>query len=187
MYFYLVYKFNEATKKCCLSMEGFTRQETLALTRTTSNRLSYVYRTQVAIPYKYGNPKKPTVIYTWEQVLEIQAIRHLKQEISLQRVRKIIQILQESGFDDSLRDEHLVVVNDEMYWMMGNWLNMPQMMKVSDNENKYQRTFVLIVILQLVCVIQNFCKEADKSKIIDFGSLKRRSKVKPLIASKLSQ
>ena len=60
-------------------MEGFTRQETLALTKTTSSRLAYLDRTEVVIPEKYGNSKKPTVIYSWNQVLEIRAInRHLQ-------------------------------------------------------------------------------------------------------------
>lgn len=160
-------------------MEGFTRTETLALTGTTSNRLSYLDRTDVVVPQKYGNPKKPTVIYTWEQVLEIRAISHLRQKISLQTVRKIIQFLQKSGFDDCLRDKHLVVVNEEVYWVMGDWSDMPQVMKVADKKNKYKGQFVLIIIPQLACVIQDVWKEAKKSNIVDFESFKQRAKAKP--------
>lgn len=164
-------------------MEGFTRQETLALTGTTSNRLSYLDRTGVVVPQKYGNPKKPTVIYAWEQVLEIRAISHLRQKISLQTVRKIIQFLQESGFDDCLRDKHLVVVNDEVYWVMGDWSDMAQVMKVADKKNKHKGQFVLIVIPQLACVIQDVWKEAKKSNIIDFESFRERAKLKPVIVA----
>ncbi len=160
-------------------MEGFTRQETLALTKTTSNRLSYLDRTGVVVPEKYGNPKKPTVIYTWEQVLEIRAISHLRQKISLQTVRKIIQFLTESGFEDCLRDKHLVVVNDEVYWVMGDWSDMPQVMKVADKHNKYKGQFVLIIIPQLDAVIQDIWKEAKKSGIVDFDSFQQRAKAKP--------
>ncbi|HEY9888042.1 MAG TPA: hypothetical protein V6D02_06550, partial [Candidatus Obscuribacterales bacterium] len=87
-------------------MEGFTRQETLALTQTTSSRLAYLDRTQVVVPEKYGNPKKPTVIYSWEQVLEIRAIASLRKQISLQMVRKLVNFLDEHGLDPTLHDKH---------------------------------------------------------------------------------
>ncbi|MEH2336064.1 MerR family transcriptional regulator [Nostoc sp.] len=96
-------------------INGFTRQETIALAGTTSNRLQYLERTGLIVPQRYGNTKKPTVIYTWEQVLEIRAIKNLRQEISLQIVRKIIEFLDDKGFNDQLRDKKLVVLNDEVY------------------------------------------------------------------------
>jgi DNA-binding transcriptional MerR regulator len=65
-------------------IDGFTRTETLALTETTSNRLQYLEKAGLIIPQRIGKSRKPTVIYTWEQVLEIRAIKHLRQEISLQ-------------------------------------------------------------------------------------------------------
>ena len=159
-------------------MEGFTRQETLALTGTTSSRLSYLDRTGVVLPEKYGNPKKPTVIYSWEQVLEIRAISHLRQKISLQTVRKIIQFLNDSGFDESLRDKHLVVVNDEVFWVRRDCSDMPQVMKVADKKNKHCGQFVLIVIPQLASIINDVWKAAKKSKVVDFESFKRRAKAK---------
>jgi DNA-binding transcriptional MerR regulator len=160
-------------------MEGFTRQETLALTGTTSSRLAYLDRTGVVMPQKYGNSKKPTVIYTWEQVLEIRAIGHLRQRVSLQTVRKIIQFLNETGFDDSLRNKHLVVVNDEVYWVKHDWTDMPQVMKVADKKNKGIGQFVLIVIPQLANLIKDVWEAAIKSKVVDFESFKQRAKGKP--------
>ncbi len=159
-------------------MEGFTRTETLVLTGTTSNRLAYLDRAGVVVPEKYGNPKKPTVIYTWEQVLEIRAISHLRQKISLQTVRQIIEFLQASGFDDNLYDKHLVVVNDEVYWVLGDWSDMPQVMKVADKKNKQKGQFILIVIPQLSSIIEDVWQAAKKSKIVDFESFQRRAKVK---------
>lgn len=160
-------------------MDGFTRQETLALCGTTSSRLAYLDRTKVVVPQKYGNPKKPTVIYTWEQVLEIRAISHLREKISLQTVRKIIQFLNDSGFEESLRDKHLVVVNDEVYWVMPDWSDMPRVMKVADKKNKQNGQFVLIVIPQLSCLIKDVWNAAKKSNIVDFESFKQRAKAKP--------
>lgn len=160
-------------------MEGFTRQETLALTKTTSSRLAYLDRTGVVVPEKYGNSKKPTVIYRWEQVLEIRAINDLRQKISLQTVRKIVQFLDESGFDTSLRNKHLVVVNDDVFWVMPDWSDMPRVMKVAGKKNKGLGQFVLIVLPLISDIIKAVWESAKKSKIIDFESFKRRAKAEP--------
>jgi DNA-binding transcriptional MerR regulator len=161
-------------------MEGFTRQETLALTGTTSNRLSYLDRTGVVVPRKYGNHKKPTVIYTWEQVLEIRAISHLRQKVSLQTVRKIIQFLQESGFDDSLRDKRLISINDEVYPIMGDWSDMAQVMRVVEKKSKHEGQFVLVVIPRLDSVIQDVWSAAKSSRIVDIESFRQRAKAQPI-------
>lgn len=160
-------------------MEGFIRQETLALTGITSIRLSYLDRAGVIGPEKYGNPKKPTVIYTWEQVLEIRSISCLRQKVSLQTIRKIIQFLNKSGFDDSLRDKHLVVVNDEVYWVMLDWSDMPQIMKVADQQNRGTGQFVLVIIPPLANIIQEVWKAALDTRTVDFESFKQRARAKP--------
>ena len=157
-------------------MEGFTRQETLALANTTSSRLAYLDRTEVVVPEKYGNPKKPTVIYRWEQIVEIRVINDLRQKISLQTVRKIVQFLEESGFDTSLKDKHLVVVNDEVFWVMPDWSDMPRIMKVAGKKNKGLGQFVLIVLPPISDIIKAVWENAKNSKVIDFESFKRRAK-----------
>lgn len=164
-------------------MEGFTRQETLALTKTTSSRLAYLDRTGVIVPEKYGNSKKPTVIYSWEQVLEIRAINDLRQRVSLQMVRKIVRFLDSSGFDISLRDKHLVVVDDEVFWVMHDWSDMPRVMKVADKKNKGLGQFVLIVLPPIADIIKAVWETAKKSKVVDFESFKRRAKVEPTEAA----
>jgi DNA-binding transcriptional MerR regulator len=159
-------------------MDGFTRQETIALTKTTSSRLAYLDRTGVIEPEKYGNSKKPTVIYSWEQVLEIKAINDLRQKVSLQTVRKIVEYFDKNGFDTSFRDKHLVVVNDEVVWIMPDWSDMPRVMKVADKKNKNLGQYVLVVLPQISDVIKEIWKTAQKSKVINFESFKQRAKVK---------
>lgn len=160
-------------------MEGFTRQETLALTTTTSSRLAYLDRTGVIVPEKYGNSKKPTVIYSWEQVLEVRAINELRQKVSLQTVRKIVEFLDNTGFDTNLRNKHLVVVNDEVFWVMADWSDMPRVMKVADKKSKGLGQFVLIVLPPIADIINAVWETAKKSKIIDLESFKRRAKADP--------
>ncbi|WP_204137437.1 hypothetical protein [Halomicronema sp. CCY15110] len=160
-------------------MEGFTRQETLALTQTTSSRLAYLDRTGVIVPQKYGNPKKPTVIYSWEQVLEIRAIANLRKQISLQMVRKLVAFLDEHGLDATLHDKHLVTTPNEVFLVAPDWSNMPQVMKVADRDGDGLGQLMLMVLPPLNTVIQDIWTAAETSQIIDFASFKQRAKTTP--------
>ncbi len=161
-------------------IEGFTRRETLELTGTTSNRLQYLERKGLVIPQRIGKSRKPTVIYSWEQVLEIRAIKHLRQEISLQTVRKIINFLDKSGFDDSLRDKQLIVIDDEVFWVQQDWKDFPEKMpsalKVAGNKGKDIGQYVLLVIPPLSEIVNEVWEAAEKSPVVDFESFKQRAK-----------
>jgi DNA-binding transcriptional MerR regulator len=157
-------------------MEGFTRQEAIALTGVTSSRLAYLDRVKLVIPQKYGNSKKPVVIYSWEQILEIRAISNLRQKISLQTIRKIISFLELNGFDDQLKDKHLVTVNDEVYWVRSDWSDMPEVMKVASGKNNESGQFILVAIPPFIDISKSVWETAKKSKVIDFNSFKQRVK-----------
>jgi DNA-binding transcriptional MerR regulator len=164
-------------------IDGFTRQETIALAATTSNRLQYLERTGLIVPQRYGNTRKPTVIYSWEQVLEIRAIKNLRQEISLQTVRKIIEFLNNEGLNDQLRDKKLVVLDDEVYWIMPDWSDFPKVMKVADKRNQGIGQFVLITIPSLFEVVNEIWQAAEKSEVINLESFKQRAKAKPVLVA----
>lgn len=164
-------------------MEGFTRQETLALTGITSSRLAYLDRTQIVVPQKYGSSKKPTVIYTWEQVLEVRAIANLRRQISLQMVRKLVAFLDQHGLDPTLHDKPLVATPDEVFLVMPDWSDMPQVMKVADRDNQGVGQLVLLVLPPLNTVIQDIWEAARTSRIIDFESFRQRAKAQPPQAS----
>ncbi|MGB7444585.1 MAG: MerR family transcriptional regulator [Coleofasciculaceae cyanobacterium] len=162
-------------------IEGFTRLETLALTETTSNRLQYLEKKGLVIPQRIGKSRKPTVIYTWEQILEIRAIKHLRQEISLQAVRKIVEFLNESGFDDSLRDKQIVVIDNEVFWIRQDWQDFPEKMpsavKVAGRSGRGVGQYLLLVIPTLIEIVNEVWEAARKSEVIDLNSFKQRAKV----------
>jgi DNA-binding transcriptional MerR regulator len=164
-------------------IEGFTRRETLDLTGTTSNRLQYLERSGLVIPQRIGKSRKPTVIYSWEQVLEIRAIKHLRQEISLQTVRKIINFLDKSGFDDSLRDKQLIIIDDDVFWVQQDWKdfpeNMPSALKVAENKGKDVGQYVLLVIPPLSEIVNEVWEAAEKSNVVDLESFRQRAKANP--------
>lgn len=156
-------------------MEGFTRQEALALTKTTSSRLAYLDRTGIVVPDKYGSSKKPTVIYSFNQVLQIRAINELRQQVSLQTIRKIVKFLEDSGFDTNLWDKHLVVVHDEVLFVLPDWSDLPGIMRVASKKSKGLGQFVLVVLPPIVDVIESVLETARNSKIISFESFEKRA------------
>lgn len=164
-------------------MDGFTRQETIALTKTTSSRLAYLDRVDIVKPEKYGNTKKPTVIYSWAQVLEIRAINNLRENVSLKTIKDMLQYLDKNGFKPSLRDKRLVAINDEILWLMSDWSDMPRVMTVASKKNKGLGQFVLVVLPTIEDIIKAVWETARKSEVIDFESFKCRAKDKPLEAA----
>jgi DNA-binding transcriptional MerR regulator len=164
-------------------MDGFTRQETLALTQITSSRLAYLDRTQVVVPEKYGNPKKPTVIYRWEQLLEIRTIANLRKQISLQMVRRLVAFLDTHGLDATLHDKHLVTTPDEVFLVNPDWSDLPQVMKVADRQDQGVGQLVLLVLPPLNTVIADLWRAAETSKVVDFDSFKQRAKTAPAQAT----
>ena len=96
-------------------VSGFTRQETLALTGISSGRLSYLDRTRLVAPGKFGNPKHPKVVYSWQQVLEIKTIERLREKLSLQEIRKVLEFLKLHGYKRSFFVHSLVFVNSQLY------------------------------------------------------------------------
>ncbi|CAD5984672.1 MerR family transcriptional regulator [Planktothrix agardhii] len=166
-------------------MIGFTRKETMQLTGCTSSRLAYLEKVGLIVPYRYGATSgRPTVVFSWEQLLEIRAIRNLRQEeISLQTVRKIIEFLDKSGYDNSLRNKQLVVVGDEVFWIEQDWsdfgANMPTALKIAGKKDKGIGQYVLLIIPPLIALVNDIWEAAKDSKLIDFQSFKQRAKAIP--------
>ncbi|BAZ16492.1 hypothetical protein NIES4071_83690 [Calothrix sp. NIES-4071] len=165
-------------------MSGFTRQETMHLAGCTSSRLAYLEKVGLIVPYRFGNNARPTVIFSWEQLLEIRAIKNLRKDVSLQTVRKLIKFLDDSGYDNSLRDKQLVVVGEEIFWVKQDWSdfgeNLPTAVKVAGKSGKQVGQYVLIVIPPLIDIVNEIWEAARKSKVVDFNSFERRAKTLPI-------
>jgi hypothetical protein len=163
-------------------IRGFTRRETIDLTETTSNRLQYLERVGLVVPQRIETSRQATVIYSWEQLLEIRAIKNLRQEISLQTVRKIVDILNEYGFDESLRNKQLIAINDDVFWVRQDWADfseqMPKALKVASSKGKSIGQYSLIVIPTLINVVDEIWSAAQKSRVVDMESFKNRAKVR---------
>lgn len=144
---------------------GFTRQETLALTGINSGRLSYLDRTGLIKPEKFGNPSHPQVVYSWKQVLQIKTIERLREIHSLQEIRKVLEFLDNRGYEPSLFTCQLVLIGKEIY-LIEDWENFgKQILRVS-GRNKGQVEIQEIASIENI--IEELQKEAEEHHILDF-------------------
>lgn len=167
-------------------VDGFTRQECLKLTGCTSSRLSYLEKVGLIVPTRVGNNTRPIVLFTWEQLLEIRAIKHLRDDVSLQTVRKIVDYLNKCGYDDSLTTKQLVVLGDDVFWVNPDWsdfqYHVPAALKVAGKKGKGVGQFTLLLIPPFTDIINEIwetAKEPSVSKVVNFEEFKRRAKAQP--------
>jgi DNA-binding transcriptional MerR regulator len=95
---------------------GFTRQEVADLCQINPSRLSYLDRAGVLSPQKFGNPKRPICVYSWTQLLELKAIFKLREEVSLQTIRQLVDFLESVGASKTLQDKEIIICGEEIYW-----------------------------------------------------------------------
>ena len=164
-----------------IGIRGFTRQETLKLTQCTSSRLSYLEKVELVVPERIGVSRKPVVIFSWEQLLEIKAIKNLRKDISLQTVRKIVEFLNHHGYNDGIKDKKLVVVDDEVFWVKSDMTDLGPRIAALTVASKKGRAgqFVLTVIEPLADIVDEIWRTAQQSEVIDFESFKARAKAQP--------
>lgn len=165
-------------------VDSFSRREAMELAGATSNQLQYLERSGLIIPMRIlrEGKKKPEVYYSWEQLLEIRAIRNLRKQTSLQVIRRVIEFFDKCQFDKNLRDKQIVVVDDEVFWIERNWSDFGKqisVLKVADHHRKGIGQYTLIVIPALRDVIEEVWDVAEESTIIEIKDFHRRAKDEP--------
>ncbi|MDZ8069445.1 MAG: MerR family transcriptional regulator [Nostoc sp. DedQUE08] len=161
----------------------FTRRETMELTGATSNQLQYLERSELIKPTREWNgKKKPEVYYSWQQVLDIRAIRNLRETTSLQVIRKILDFFEEYQINKSLRDKRIVAINEEVFWIDHDWSDFAErisVLKVGDRRGKGIGQYTLLVVPALRDIVDEIWDIAKQSKVIDIEDFKRRAKTEP--------
>lgn len=158
-----------------------TRREVMELTGATSNQLQYFERSNLVEPIRIlkEGRVRPDVYYTWAQMLEIMAICNLRQETSLQTIRKILDFLEEYPTKRELRDKQIVVIDDEAFWVKLDWSDLQEKvsaLKVADRRNKNIGQYTLIIIPALKDIEQEIWENVENSEIIDINEFRERVK-----------
>ncbi len=159
-------------------LHGFTRQETIALTGISSSRLSYLDRTSLVVPQKIGNRKHPKVIYSWKKVLEIKTIERLRENLSLQEIRKVLSFLRERDYKTTFFEHSLVFVNSQLY-LVEDLQNFGLTVLEASGKNKGQ--VIIREVGAVGDVISELWKEAQRHQVLDFD--KRASDIPEAIKS----
>ncbi|HEY9738377.1 MAG TPA: hypothetical protein V6D06_18920 [Trichocoleus sp.] len=158
-------------------MEQFTRRETQVLTRSSSSRLVYLEKTGIIVPHRAEPDSKAVLFYTWDQILEIRAINQLRRQVSFQTIRKVVQFLDEHGFDRSLRDKLLVTTNGEVNWIVPFSSTAPHVIQVVGKCRCPAGQLLLTAFPQLLGLVDELGKGTKVAKVIDFEHFRR--KVRP--------
>lgn len=155
-------------------ISGFTRQEAISLTGVNSGRLSYLDETGLVKPEKFGNPKHPKVIYSWEKVLQLKVIDRLRERLSLQEIRRVIEFLKQRNYEPSLFTYNLVFVGKQLY-LIEDWKEFGMLVLNASGKNKGQ--IAIHQIGEIGEVFSELQREAEKHHVLDFD---KRIKGTPL-------
>lgn len=98
-------------------VDGFTRQETLFLTELKSGKLSYYDSIRLVSPSKYGNPSRPKVFYSAEQLLQLKIIQRLRGRLSLDVTKEIIAFAKKRNYDRKLFECKIIAINSTIYFI----------------------------------------------------------------------
>ena len=157
-------------------MERFTRREAIVLARTSAGRLAYLARTGIVVPQRIQTAQRVRLVYSWEQILELRAINHLRRQVSLQTIRQVMAFLEKGGFEGSLRDKNLIIANGEVDWVRADCPQAPQILQVAGGAKHHVGQLKLLTLPALGALIEEVWATARHSNVIDFESFRQRAR-----------
>lgn len=124
-------------------MDWFPRRHAVVLARSSPGRLAYLEKTGIVVPQRVGQSPRLEVLYSWEQILEIRAIGRLRQHLSFQTIRKILQYFDDHGVSCTLRDKHLIINHHGISWVQPGTTAVPQVIHLVSHGCSFMGQFVL--------------------------------------------
>lgn len=144
---------------------GFARREVIIMTGAKPSNLNYLDSSGLVVPQRCGNPKRPLVVYSVEQVIQIKVIQRLREKLSLQEVRKILGFLAERNYAPSLFECQLVLFDGQLYLIE----DMKEFgLKVLKASGKNKGQVVIHQIGKIGDVLSELREQAYESKVLDF-------------------
>lgn len=161
-------------RKFCL----FTRKEVIESTECTSNQLQSYERANLIVPSRIEKTGRPTVLYTRQQLFQVKAVKNLREQMSLQTIKKVVAFLDAHNINSNLYDKQIVAIDDEVFWVDTDWTDfaerVPKVLKIISRRRQEVGQYTLIVTPPLANIVDEILKSAEKSKVIDFESFKAR-------------
>lgn len=153
-------------------IDGFSRSEASLLSGLPVHRIEYLDRSDLLKPERFKLGKKNNLVYSYRKILELKAISKLRENLSLQTIRKVINFLEENAEDSRLACNDLIVINDCVYWLE------PELIVQILGSNPGQILhFEFATIPSLDKLSSEVFNTAENSKVIDFESFKSRARL----------
>lgn len=121
-------------------LRGFSRQEASLISGLSLNQLDYLNRNEIVKPEKAALSKRATVLYSWNQLLELKTIAKLK---DVKTPERIIYVLV-----DSLRNKLKLKVK---------WNELGEVLSQSENItlDDFKKTLVIVESTNQLSIFKN--------------------------------
>lgn len=171
-------------------VNGFTRQEVSELTGVTIHRLQYLDRTGLIVGSRVGSSRKPVLLYSWNQVLQVLYVRDCKDYLDDNDLKMALEKLNELiGYKHCLVKFEIIYKDKKLHRFV--WLhqddsrfNVFEVMK-SIQEEKFEPGEVfemgefdlsnLTILKPVRDYVNEVVKAAKASKTIDYQDFLVRS------------
>lgn len=87
----------------------FTRKEACELTGLTGAQADYLCTKGVVVPQKIGSLTRPTVLYTWTQIIELKIVFKLRErKVPTKFIYGLLSLIRHSSHDLSWQDKYII-------------------------------------------------------------------------------
>lgn len=155
-------------------INGFSRNEVIDLTGLKLHKISYLDRAGLISPKRTSLPgqKRTFLSYSWLQLLELKAVAKLREGVSLQSLRKVVDFLESNCEDSLLSNKNLILLGGDVFWVNPDFSDLPGiMMSLSKNPGQLAHSDLMLI----PNMKQELFKAAETSNVVDFESFKERA------------
>lgn len=146
-------------------MNGFTRQEALAISGISSGNLHYLDIIGLVSPVKIGNPKRPKVIYTAEQVVDLKVVSELRKRLVLREVQSVVIFLRNRGYEKPLFKCNLVFIDGTLH-LVESWKKFGEIVIEASRKNGGKVSVQEVGAIGEI--VPDIRKDAEARNILDF-------------------
>ena len=138
---------------------NWTRSETVKLTNLSRMQLEYLEKNQLILPTRIG--AKPTILYSWRQIIILKAYAKLREDCSFQALKDAFKYLNQS-YEQLLISKRLVAYQNTIYWIEDTKDDLWQVVTASGkNKGQMVTTFAMSELVDEL-------KEVGKASVLNF-------------------
>lgn len=88
---------------------GLTRPETITLMGITINQLNHFEKMGWVVPKRFGSNKRPTLIYEWKNLVQLQFLKTYRDRYDKSTVEKVLKFIDEN----TLKFDSWILINKD--------------------------------------------------------------------------